>query len=334
MNIGFFIRHFTERGTEVSIYDYANFNEEILGNKSYIICFKPSKQCEIGFPTDRISYNKFKSRFGDNIIELYDINEMSFVIYRYNLSFFYTQTHGGGNDIYQFNNKNIWGKCKTIKHCVFDTTYPESDYYISISETLNYKYNTNIKVLPLIVYLPELKNQNLRNELNIPKDAIVLGRYGGLNEFNISITHQAIEEYLIESETTITNENVYFLFMNTKEFYRHPRIIYLERNIDINFKVKFINTCDAMIHGRQEGETFGLSIGEFSIKNKPIITSPCGDLEHIKILGDKAIKYKSKEELITILKNINEIINLREDWNAYELYSPNNVMKIFNDLIK
>jgi len=37
MNIGFFIRHFTERGTEVSIYDYANYNEIILNNKSYIM---------------------------------------------------------------------------------------------------------------------------------------------------------------------------------------------------------------------------------------------------------------------------------------------------------
>ena len=29
MNIGFFIRHFTERGTEIAIYDYAKYNEEI-----------------------------------------------------------------------------------------------------------------------------------------------------------------------------------------------------------------------------------------------------------------------------------------------------------------
>ena len=28
-----------------------------------------------------------------------------------------------------------------------------------------------------------------------------------------------------------------------------------------------------MIHARSEGETFGLSIGEFSSKNKPVITS-------------------------------------------------------------
>lgn len=35
MNIGFFCRHFTERGTEFSLYDYAKYNEEFLNNKRY-----------------------------------------------------------------------------------------------------------------------------------------------------------------------------------------------------------------------------------------------------------------------------------------------------------
>ena len=39
INIGFFCRHFTERGTEIAIYNYAKYNEELLGNKSYIVCF-------------------------------------------------------------------------------------------------------------------------------------------------------------------------------------------------------------------------------------------------------------------------------------------------------
>lgn len=51
MNIGFFVRHFTDRGTEVAIYDYAKYNEEILNNKSYIICFTQETQKNINFPT-------------------------------------------------------------------------------------------------------------------------------------------------------------------------------------------------------------------------------------------------------------------------------------------
>ena len=78
MNIGFFVRHFTERGTEVAIYDYAKYNEEILNNKSYIICFNETKQKNIGFPIERISFNKFISRF--QVIEINDISEMTNII--------------------------------------------------------------------------------------------------------------------------------------------------------------------------------------------------------------------------------------------------------------
>jgi hypothetical protein len=319
MNVGFFVRHFTERGTEVAIYDYAKYNEDILNNKSYIICFTPETQQKINFPMQRDSYDKFNKRF--KIIEITDMNDMIHVIKNYELSFFYTLT-GGANDFYQFNNKNIWGNCKTIKHCVFCTNCPESDFYISISDMLNQKNNTSINVIPHIVHLPT-SDKNLRSELEIPRDAIVFGRYGGFDEFNINIAHNAIQEYIN------LDNNCYFLFMNTRKFYEHPRIIYIDKNLDLDYKVKFINTCDAMIHARQMGETFGLSIAEFSTKNKPIITCNCGDLEHIKILGDKAIIYNSKEELINIFKNIKLIINSQSEWNAYKLYSPEYIMNLF-----
>jgi hypothetical protein len=38
--------------------------------------------------------------------------------------------------------------------------------------------------------------ETLRKELNIPIDAIVLGRYGGFNEFNIEFVHKAISDFL------------------------------------------------------------------------------------------------------------------------------------------
>jgi len=320
MNVGFFVRHFTERGTEVAIYDYAKHNEEILNNKSYIICFTEETQKHLGFPIERFSYNKFKNRF--QIIEINNMCEMANVIESKSLKVFYTLTYGGNNDIYQFENKNIWNKCKTIKHCVFDTKFPESDFYISISDKLNNTNGTNVFVIPHIVDLPK-HNDNLRCELNIPLHAIVYGRYGGKDEFNLTIAHKGIIQFLD------SNKNTYFLFMNTNIFYTHPQIIYVDINTDLYYKTKFINTCDAMIHARSIGETFGLSIAEFSIKNKPIITCPCGDLEHIKILGDRAITYNSIEDLLYIFNNIKNIINTKSDWNAYQYYNPINIMNLF-----
>jgi hypothetical protein len=253
------------------------------------------------------------------------MRDVTDIIKAYNISLFYTLTHGCP-DMYEFNNKSIWGECKTIKHCVFETQHPEGDFYISISDFLNEKCNTHIPVIPHIVesYIIE---DNMRVELNIPPDATVLGRYGGYEQFDIRYAKTAIIEYLQ------TNTNIYFIFMNTQKFFEHPNIRYINGATDLSYKAKFVNTCDAMIHARYDGETFGLSIAEFSIKNKPIITCPCGDLEHIKILGDKAIKYSSKEELICIFNNINSIICSRKDWNAYERYKPEYIMGLFKSLI-
>lgn len=324
MNVGFFVRHFTERGTEVAIYDYARYNEEILGNRSYIICFTEEGQKNVNFPPMRHSYNKFKERF--IIIEIPDIPYMSYIINRYELSYFHTLTNGNGDDIYEFNNKDIWGNCISIKHCVFYTGYPQGDFYISISHELNKKYDSNIPVIPHIVDLPKTE-ENMRTELQIPENAIVYGRHGGMHEFNIDFVHEAIIEHIQQDET------VYFLFLNTNKFYEHPRIIYLDMNLDLHYKVKFINTCNAMIHAKNQGETFGLSVAEFAINNKPIITCDCGDLEHIRYLGEKAIIYNSKEQLQDIFLNIDSILSSRTDWYAYTDCSPENVMNLFKEYI-
>ena len=323
MNIGFFIRHFTERGTETATYDYARYNEELLGNKSYIICFTEQKQKEINFPSTRVSYSKFKNRF--EILEINDISEMKEIISNKCLTHFYTLTHGG-EDIYNFNNKNIWNNCKTIKHCVFNTTHNESDCYICIEDYLNKHYNTKVSVVPHIIHFSNNNNENLREKLNIPQSAIVLGRHGGSNTFNIKYVYDCIKE------TIICNKNIYFLFLNTDKFYEHEHIIYLEKTTNDIEKQKFINTCDAMIHARLDGETFGISIGEFSIKNKPIITTNNGHFAHVNIMKNKAILYNNKEELIDIFNNIETIINSRTDWNVYKDYSPEKVMKQFKEI--
>jgi hypothetical protein len=322
----FFVRHFSERGTEIAIYDYAKYNEEILGNKSYIVYFSDIAQKQNKLPIIKTSFEKFKNRF--EMIILNSIHDIKEIIEKYNIDYFYTLTGGKYENLYQFQNKEIWGKCKTIVHCVFKTKSQYGDFYISISDFLNKKYKTNIPVIPHIVNLPKIE-ENLFDNLNLilNKDSIIIGRYGGYDEFNIGYVHDAIKEIL-----NIDN-NIFFLFMNTRPFYEHKNIIYLEKNISIEYKAKFINSCNAMIHARNIGETFGLSIGEFSFMNKPIITSKTGDLEHIKILGEKAIIYNSKDDLLNIFNNIRNIIKSRNDWNAYSYYSPNNIMELFNKFI-
>jgi hypothetical protein len=127
---------------------------------------------------------------------------------------------------------------------VFETTKPDGDFYIAIHNILNIKHNTKFNVIPHIVHALPDENDNLRSILNIPEDAVVFGRYGGFDEFNISYVHETMVNLL-----NMENDNTFFLFMNTRPFYKHPRIIYLDKNLDLNYKARFINTCDAMIHG-------------------------------------------------------------------------------------
>ena len=324
MNILFLVEDFKERGVEVAIYDYANYNELILNNKSYIITYGDKRRNDLGYTKNLESFKKFSDRFLE-ILYFNTSEELKEIIIKCNADYLYALVHGSKFSHIIFKTNNIFGKCKLIKHCVFETRTYEDDFTISISNFLNEKFNTNLPVIPHMISIPNI-NENLRDSLNIPQNVIVFGRYGGYHEFNISFTHEAIRNIL-------KTHNYYFIFMNTEIFYEHPNIKYLKYTTNLIDKAKFINTCDCMIHGRLIGETFGLSIGEFSSLNKPIITIPCGDLEHIKILKDKAIIYNSLEDLNNIFLNIRNIINNKTDWNAYKDYTPEKIMNLFNIII-
>ena len=351
--VAFFMRHFTGRGVERSIYDYAHYNETILGNKSYIFAFTPARQAafqdEVEFSTARVQVEEFRTRFGQ-IIELNDFSEMHIYISLLDLDFFYTQVHGREEPLYQFGDKEFWGKCRTIKHCAFHTRIPEADFNLSISQFLNLGLDTNLPVLPLMAPFADQSKEelakvggegaigNMRAELGIPEDAIVFGRYGAYDQFDIPITHNAIYHTVNQSQ----NAHIYFIFMNTAPLfsqinndYYHPNIRYLPFSSNIRDKMRFINTCDAMIHARKSGETFGLAVAEFSLMNKPIITTHMGDVEHLLILKEKAMIYANDRHLYFIFTNFRELIkwNKENDWNAYNDYVPEKVMQLFDHLV-
>jgi len=171
---------------------------------------------------------------------------------------------------------------------------------------------------------------DLREILKIPANAFVFGRHGGYDTFDFDIAHRAIIRFLNKGESPL-----YFLFVNTRPFYFHPRIIYLNRITSIKEKIKFIKTCDAMIHARKEGETFGLAVAEFSLLNKPVVTSKSAvDNAHIEMLGNRAIIFDSEENLIEIFTNIKQITSQRNDWNAYKEYTPKKVMEKFKTVFQ
>jgi len=307
LTIGFHSNQLGERGTEVAMYDYAHYNETIYGNRSVIFYQKNNTNNNMKI------IEKFSSRFSVYAYE--DFMEIDSIVERENIKFFYNITYGNKND-------KLVTKCPNLIHAVF-AVEPYGDKYATVSKYLSDKHNNIAPYVPHMINMPR-HNDNMRSILNIPDNAFVFGRYGAWELFDIMVAHDAIKQILdIDS-------NMYFIFANTEPFYNHPRIIYMDKITDMYEKTRFINTCNAMIHAGSLGETFGIAIGEFSTLNKPVVTTVSNvNDSHIEILGDKGILYTDMNSLMEIFINIREIVSAREDWNAYNDYTPEKIMNKF-----
>jgi glycosyltransferase involved in cell wall biosynthesis len=191
-----------------------------------------------------------------------------------------------------------------------------------MAEEVSRQDNQRYDYVPFIVDMPAA-NGDFRRRLGIPRTDKVIGRYGGYEEFDIPWVMQTIAKVL-EYRT-----DLWFLFLNTRPFIAHPRVIYAKPIFDRQTKANFIATCDAMIHARISGEGFGQSIAEFLSQNKPVIAWSGGyDRYHTVMLENSGLLYSNPNELEVM---INGFSYLREQWSDRILpYSPTNVMSQFN----
>jgi len=311
LKIAFWDNCLCERGTTVSIYDYAYYNEKLLDNKSIIFYDTTHRN------NNKSIIKKFQDKF--KVYGVDNFNKIDNIIEKENIDILYVIKSG------ELDGK-ISNSCNTVVHCVFNANFKHGKVYSTIHPDVTGN-NGQYPVVPHMINLPS-NDENLRDILNIPKKAKVFGGYGGKDSFDIPFVHKAI--YKIAKE----NPNIYFIFANFKPFCQELKnIIYLPTIYDLEEKVKFINTCNAMIWGRDVGETFGISIGEFSINNKPIIaTKNVRDRGHVNLLGSKALWYNNEKDLTNILLNFDPEKESKKDWNAYKEYTPEKVMKIFKEI--
>jgi len=306
------------RGTSNALFDYANYNEKILNNESVILYPKDSPN-NIG---DAV--NRFQKRF--EVIAYNDVKDRDRIINHLKADLFYAIKSG------EKESDAPIGLIKTAIHAVFKYNEPYGDVYAYVSEWLAKTMSEGkLPFVPHIVDLPEFEG-DLRDELNIPKDALVFARYGGADTFDIDFVLESVKEIARK------NKNIYFIFMGTNEFVKRnffrsfKNIIFLPPTTDVERKVKFINTSDAFLHARQQGESFGIAVGEFSIKNKPIITwSGSDEKAHLDIIGEKALQYSDKNELLHILNNFKP--DPTKNWDCYShLFNPKVVMSKFDEI--
>jgi hypothetical protein len=189
-------------------------------------------------------------------------------------------------------------------------------------------YNTETHSLPHIVTKLPNSDVDLRGLLGIPKNKTVFGYLGGPTQFDIKFVQETV------IRVTNENKNIVFLFMNILPFCdKNENIIHLDGTWDLNQKSSFIDACDAMIHARSNGETFGYSIAEFSIKNKPVVTyKNVPEKSHIDILKNRGIYYSSPQELYDILNNLYDYIHYNDYYKSYDDFSPEKIMNKFNKI--
>lgn len=305
MKVAFLTNHISYGGTEVALYDYAHFNETLLGNTSIVLTrdFRA---------THGSIYAKFERRFP--VMYITSRADIDAIVRREKVDVLYVQK-SGEVDWYGTS------ACKCVVHAVFETRFPHGDVYAAISSSLNTLYRTSIPVVPYMVYVEE-STESFRAELGIPPDALVLGRHGSYDSFDIPFVHSAVLTLLDRNPT------LYFVALNTKSFGNHPRLMYLPCTTDLRVKRKFINTCDAMLHARTRGETFGLACGEFATCHKPILTyrnSP--ERAHLEILGDACTQYATDQDLIAQVES--GVWRKDMSTNGYLQYTPQSVMARF-----
>jgi hypothetical protein len=314
MKIAFHDNSLCLRGTTVAIYDWAYWTRHYL-NVDPIIMYDENH------PANSIdAINKFKKEFP--VFSYSNKSEIDKILLENQCDAFFMIKGGSPDGVISSVSKNFVNAVSGH----WKPNWIHGDVYAMGSKWLSKITNNVIPNVPHMVCLPDV-DEDMREELGIPKDALVIGRNGGSDTFDIPFVKQAIQVVLNE------RKDIWFVFQLTDKFIDHERVIFLPGSSDMNAKVRFINTSDAMLHARYVGESFGLSCAEFSIRNKPVITyekSP--ERNHIDTLDEKGIYYENYSEILHILRNLDkkEINSL--EWNCYQEYTPEKVVQKFKEI--
>jgi len=290
--------------------DYALGNKEILGNQSLFLM--PWREGAEQHPVSQRMKSIAPLRF------YHTPEEREGVLREEGADFFYCIKNG-------FNDGVFSEKVPTGVHAIFRESEFHGDVYAYVSpwlaEVMAYGK------APWVPHMARLAEEggDLRAEIAIPKSSTVFGRHGGDDSFDIPWVHEAVVE------TAKERPDIWFLFMNTRMFPGArvlPNIRFLPATADPVAKRKFLNTCDAMLHGRMRGETFGLSCLEFAMLGKPVLTyagSP--EMGHSEILGDTKLPYTNPRDLGGLLRA--NLPAVRPGKDIFEKFQPPAVMSRF-----
>lgn len=297
------------RGSTVAAIDYAKYTQELLGHEvvfSYDLT-NPHTNAEM---RERIG-KQFRLIGHNGFTDLETIIDQEKIDFAYFL-------RGGGLEFVPTN-------CKTGVHAIFQHHAPHGDRYAYVSEWLSQKMSPGTPWVPHMANLPE-PTGDFRAQLGISKDKFVFGRIGAKETFNLGFVYQDIMRLLNQSNDYV------FLFVGTNKWIDHPNVIFHPEVQDPQTKSNLINTWDAMIHARLEGESFGVAVLEALSLGKPVMSWEGGyDLNHTLMLKDSELMY-NQNNFFDKMSNIRYTMG-KEDWlQRAAQFRPGPVMQKFNDV--
>lgn len=322
MKIGIHSNQFDGRGTGKVSYDYAVALRDILGHE--VVFLTTLDDANEGLPKFHEEFQVFQYHGNANRAPAHEVKgQLERIVSEQRIDFVQMMKSGANDSI---NPEN----CRTGTHYIFNGSQPHGTSFAAVSDFLARKFKQTAYVPHIIYSIPPTKDT--RALLGIPKDALVIGRHGGKESFDIKFVKKAVADILN------IRRDVYFLFLSTDKFINHERAIFFPWVKDEGGKFNFIHACDMMIPARQVGETFGLAVGEFSASNKPVMTwSGLGsqeyDVAHVDHLLGNSYVYHGYKDLMFLLKGLDVNYIRGKNWDCFtEKFSPKSVITQYKNI--
>ena len=313
MRIGFLTHGLTLRGAEVAVLDYALAARSVLGMESFLLVRR-------GEETESSPvYGRWKKMLPCLLYS--NRTDLQRVLAENQIGTLY-QIKPGRNDGW------VVPGVRNCIHAMFPSTEFHGDVYLYVSRWLSRAMTGRDDR-----FVPHLVNQvpaqgNLRRELGIPETARVFGRHGGADTFDIPFVQRLVRAH------ARAHPRDHFIFLNTREFLpsgdRPANVHFLPGTADPARKAAFLASCDAMLHARRSGETFGLAVGEFAVRGKPVITyGGSRERAHLEMLGAEAVVYDNERGLEEILRGFTPRAVGAGEYGLYR--DPAQVMALFRE---
>lgn len=322
MKVGFHCDSLSLRGVTVATLAYARMWRQALKQESVII------KSEGQTPWIKDHPNS-KKRIEDlEVIGYRDPKQLDSLLVYSEIDALYVMTSGSLEKRFSYITPPLW------IHAVFPSKISDihGSRYACISDWLTKEsFNHKVPFVPHIVNFPAEDFENRkswRNKYDIPYESIVIGSMGGSHTFDLKPARDGLEEALN------SNSNLYFVALNHRKFTSHKQSRFIPGTDNLNEKSSFVHACDAMLHGRSQGETFGLACAEFAAAGKPIFAwRHAPERHHLEKFCPDILNFSTARELAKKLLALDP-----SDWSPSELqqscvpYRQETIAPIFEEV--